>query len=299
VLSGRRPPGFSLVELIVTVALLGVVSLIISALIIQQQRVLIGSVEIMETRGSLRQLVDILPGELRAVSPSRGDIYSVDAAFLEFRAPVGSAVVCDIDSTRTRITIPPRSTAARNGTAAWLQEPRAGDSLLIYDEGPTRSAGDDSWRAHALAAPPTPGTCALFTSSAAEAALGATLVLSAALEAGVHPGASVRFFRRARYELYDAADGLGYLGFSDCLPTRSPPCSVRQPVSGPYLRRAGPLPGLVLSYFDSAGATVADPRRVARIDVLSRSRSRGAMAMPGYPRGHYIDSLSFSIAVRN
>lgn len=297
-----RPPyrrGFSLIELVVTVTLLGITSVIITTLIIQQQRIYVGSADLIETRANLRQIADILPAELRAISPSRGDIYAMDASSIELRAPTGSAIICDIDSSRSRITIPPLLTAERNGTSAWLHQPRDGDSLLVYDHGATVSVLDDAWRAHMLLSVPAPGVCTLFTASAGEAARGYTLVLASPLAAGVRPGAVIRLFRRATYELYDAADGLGYLGFSDCLATRSPACSVRQPVSGPYLPRAGATPGLVLSYFDSSGVVTTDARRVARIDVLARSESRSAISIAGYPSGRYTDSISFTIAARN
>ena len=295
----RDRSGFSLTKLIVAIALFGVLAATLTGILVNQQRLYVASSEIIEARSNVRQAADILPSELRGISPARGDIYAMSAMSIEFRLPTGSAVACEIDSSRTSLTIPPQTTSAHSGASAWLRAPEYGDSLLIYDHGATNSASDDAWRIHALAAGLTTGTCSAFTSTAAEAALGHTLSLASPLPSTVASGASIRFFRRARYELYDAANGQGYLGFSDCLATRTPACSTKQPVSGPYIRVGSPTSGLLLSYFDSSGASTADPRRVARIDVTTRARSRSAMRLPGRPLGDFTDSLSFSIATRN
>jgi hypothetical protein len=114
------------------------------------------------------------------------------------------------------------------------------------------------------------------------------------VEATVGGGTSVRFFRRARYQLYRAGDGRWYLGFVDCAPARSVPCSTIQPVSGPFAPA-----GVRFAFRDSTGSITATPARVTRIDVLSHAASDAALRAMGFALGIYSDSVLVSIALRN
>jgi prepilin-type N-terminal cleavage/methylation domain-containing protein len=296
-LSRRR--GFTLTELMVAMVLLGLVLTGLTTAIIQQQRFYGGTAEVLEARANVRQAADILPSELRAISPASGDIYAMTSSSIDYRGSTGASVMCTINVARTSITIPPLVTTSQSGATAWLVAPLAGDSLLVYDQGPTPASADDQWRAVALTANPAAGLCPTFTANTAESANSFTLALSAALPATVQTGAAIRFFRRSRYELYNGPDGLGYVGFSDCLSTRSPACTSPQPVSGPYLPLGGTPAGLTLSYFDANGNVTATPAQVSRIDVIVRSRTRNNVRTAGYKTGRYTDSLTFSIAARN
>ncbi len=267
--------------------------------IIQQQRFYGGTAEVLETRANVRQAADILPSELRAISPSGGDIYAMTSSSIDYRGSTGSSVVCTINLARDAVTLPPLVTTAQNGTTAWLTAPQAGDSLLIYDHGPTAASADDVWRVYALQSAPSGGTCLTYTANVAEAATGFRLQLTDTLTSTTMPGAAVRFFRRSRYELYNGSDGLGYIGFSDCLATRSPACSSPQPVSGPYLPLGASPAGLTLSFFDANGNATANPTQVARVDVVVRSQTRNNVRTAGYRTGRYTDSLTFSVAARN
>jgi prepilin-type N-terminal cleavage/methylation domain-containing protein len=294
-----RRSGLTLVEVLIAIVLLGLVLTALTGVIMSQQRFYGGTAEILETRTNVRQVADILPSELRVVSPADSDIYAMTATSIDYRGSVGSAVVCAMNAGRTTITIPPTNTTSQNGTTAWLSTPQVGDSLLVYDQGATDASADDKWTVHEITAAPTSGTCTPFTASAAEAALGFSLDVTPALSGDVRVGASIRFFRRARFELFNGPDGRGYLGFSDCLPSRTPACSTVQAVSGPYLPLGGSPEGITFAYVDAADVATADPTLVARIDVRVRSETRGNIRMAGFQSGKYTDSLTFSIAARN
>jgi hypothetical protein len=118
--------------------------------------------------------------------------------------------------------------------------------------------------------------------------------LTPPLESSVGAGASLRFVRRARYQLYRAGDGYWYLGFLDCAPARSVPCSTIQPVSGPFAPA-----GVRFTFVDSTGTVTADPAHVARVDVLSRAESDAPLRAMGLALGVYSDSVLASIALRN
>jgi prepilin-type N-terminal cleavage/methylation domain-containing protein len=294
----RRRDAFTLVELVIVVALLGTLMAAVMGVVLRQQRFYGAATEVITTHDILRQGLDVLESELRGLTPSDGDISAMTSSSVEFRAAAGASVVCTIDASRTLLAIPPSAVASRQPLTAWIAAPARGDSVLVYDPGTDPGPDDDRWTKRALAADPTPGascpTTTGLTTTAAEAAAAWTLRLAAPLDSTVPAGAALRFFRRARYQLYRGSDALWYLGYSDCLPVRSPPCSVVQPVSGPY-----GAAGVRFDFFDTLASATADPRRVARIDVLTRAESPRAVH---YARGGVArlrDSLATSIALRN
>lgn len=305
----RTRRGITLPEMMVVLVLLGLVVGGLMTVLVRQQRFYTGTSEIIQTKGSARQAIDILSSELRAIStgtrggaPNNVDIYAMSDSSLTFRSQFGGSVICTIDPTRTVVTLPPRTMAARNSLTSFLSEAQAGDSVFVFDGGAQQGTLDDRWWRVALASAPTAGVCPVapvgFTGSQAEAGEGLRIVLTDALAPSVVIGAPIRFFRPASYSLYQEAGGEWWLGYFSC-PAGA--CSVRQPVSGPYrpYDRPGGASGLSFAYFDSTGAATADPRQVARIDVVARSQSQYNLDVANTRNARYQDSLGVSIAVRN
>ena len=289
----RSRCGFTLAEVMVVLVLIGIVAAGLLQVIMRQQRFYSDASDILELRGSMRQVVEILPRELRGLSAASNDIREMTSSSIEFRSSLGSSVVCSGAPGSTTITIPPVGLSAENGLTSWANLPEVGDSLLIYND------AQNSWQALELVAAPVRGSaCGNLVANAAEAADGWTLVVSAPVMPGA--GAAVRFFRMVKYQLFQAADGRSYLGYSDCVRTRVPECSTIQPVSGPYLPVGGPGPsGLTLSYFDAAGNATADPTQVVRIDIVARAESSQPIHIQGLADGTYQDSLRVTVALRN
>src|SRR5918911_5580728 len=112
----------------------------------------------------MRDVVNLPPVDLRGVSAAGGDIYAMTDSSLDFRVPTGLAVVCTINAARTAVTVPPLRLASNAGLTNWVSTPRQGDSLFIYDEGPTAALSDDSWDLFVLAgAPAAGGSCPTST----------------------------------------------------------------------------------------------------------------------------------------
>lgn len=305
----RRRRGITLPEMMVVLVLLGLVVGGLMTVLVRQQRFYTGTSEIIQTKGSARQAIDILSSELRGIStgtrggaPNNVDIYAMSDSSLTFRSQFGGSVICTIDPTRTVITLPPRTMAAQNSLTSFLSDAQAGDSVFVFDGGAQQGTTDDRWWRVALARDPGVGICPVapvgFTASAAEEAQGIEIVLTDALAPDVVIGAPIRFFRPASYSLYQEAGGDWWLGYFSC---PASVCSVRQPVSGPYrpYDRPGGASGLAFAYFDSTGAATADPRQVARIDVIARSQSQYNLDVANTRNSKYQDSLGVSIAVRN
>jgi prepilin-type N-terminal cleavage/methylation domain-containing protein len=301
--------GVTLPEMMVVLVLLGLVVGGLMTVLVRQQRFYTGTSEIIQTKGSARQAIDILSSELRGIStstrsilPNDVDIYAMTDASLTFRSQFGGSVLCTIDPTRTVVTLPPQTLALQNSLTSFLSDARAGDSVFVFDEGATPGANDDVWQRAALVNDPGAGNCPVapvgFTSSAAEAATGMQVTLDRALPGSVALGAPIRFFRPAGYSLYQEAGGDWWLGYFSC-PANA--CTQLQPVSGPYrpYAGAGGASGLGFAYFDSTGAPTGDPSQVARIDVVARAQSQYDLDVANVRNRKYQDSLAVSIAVRN
>lgn len=304
-----RRRGLTLPEMMVVLVLLGLVVGGLMTVLVRQQRFYTGTSEIIQTKGSARQAIDILSSELRGIStstrggaPNNVDIYAMSDSSLTFRSQFGASILCTIDLTRTIITLPPQTLAAQNSLTSFLSQARAGDSVFVFDEGATPGINDDAWRRVGLANDPAVGNCPVapvgYTTAAAEAAAGILVTLTDPLPLSVVLGAPIRFFRPAGYSLYPGAGGDWWLGYFSC-PANV--CSPRQAVSGPYrpYAAAGGSSGLSFAYFDSTGAATGDPRLVARIDVVARAQSQYNLDAANVRNRKYQDSLGVSIAVRN
>ena len=284
---------FTLVELLVVVVLLGVVIAGLTGVIVRQLRFYSAASGITEVRGNLRQVADILPSELRGLSPASGDIYAMTSSSLDFRALVGASIVCSLEPGRRSVTIPVAERAVQSGMTSWITTPQPGDSLMLYDDSLR------TWQRLELTGARTAGIQCAGPLSRTAGTAGMRLTLSDTVSSGTTAGAAVRFYRRARYALYQAPDGRSYLVYTECLPRRAPACSAIQPFSGPYLPNSGAAGGLTLGYFDSSGNATVDPASVARIDIVARAETEGVIQMDGTPGGIYRDSLSITVAVRN
>lgn len=294
----RVRPGVTLVELVVALTLFGLVATIMLTMLREQQRFHVGSLEIIDTKRSTQQAIDLLYGELRAASSA--DIYSISDSSIALRTSIGASQLCSIDSGRGSITLPSTRTARTAPLSTFLTLPRAGDSVLVFDPGEAPESDDDRWHPHVLVADPTGGACPPrphgLASDGIEAA-GYALQLAPPVAGTIAAGAPLRFFRPATYSLYRSTGATWMLGYSTCA---AGTCTARQPLSGPYLPFAsGGGSGVTFSYFDAHGAPTSDRSRVARVDVIARARSASTLEV-GHLRGQrYHDSLAVTISLRN
>lgn len=290
----ERGAGFTLVELLVAVTLLGIISAAILGVALRQQRFHLATMATIEARRAARDGADVLRGDLRAIAPAAGDLYAIGTSDVELRAAAGTSVVCAVGDTRDVIHLPPR--AAANGVlTSWVVPPARGDTVFV--RAASLRPDQARWDAHVLTADPAAGGCPTaggFVATPAESASAIALHIAPPLAPNISPGAALRVVRRVRYELYRAGDGQWYLGYQDCLPSRATPCATVQPVSGPY------APGGVrFGWRDSSGAETSDPTRVRRIDVATVARSGAAIRARGFAPRPAAESLSFTITPRN
>jgi len=302
-LSARPRPGFTLVELLVSMTLLGVVLAGVLGVLARQQRFYRDLVDVIESRRQLRHALAVLQPELRALSvdPSAeegSDLLALGDSAVELRAFIGSSVICRHDSV-SLLELPARVLASGSVLTSWHAAPRARDVALVYDEGPADGGADDRWRAYEIAEQSESRTfCAssplLRADDAAQSRYRVTLAAGATLSATIRAGAPIRFARRTRYSLYRSADRAWFLGQREW----NGAWSTIQPVSGPYrpFTAAPASSGLAFSAMDAAGNAVDADGPVAALIVTVRARTSAPLASPGFARG-WRDASAAAVAV--
>jgi prepilin-type N-terminal cleavage/methylation domain-containing protein len=289
----RPRPGFTLVELLVSLALLGVVLAGVLGALGRQQRLYRDLADVIESRRQVRHALAVLQPELRAIAADAlaaegSDVLLLADSVVELRAALGSSVVCGHDSA-SQLDLPALAPSSGSTLTAWHAAPRAGDAVLVYDEGPADDGADDRWRAHDVR-DLSEGRAYCATSpfmrpaDAALARFRVTLAGAPPLSPTIRAGAPVRFARRTRYSLYRASAGGWFLGQREW----SGRWSTIQPVSGPYRALAPGAPsasGLTFAAVDSAGAPAAAGARAVAILATVRARTQAPLASAGFAHG--------------
>ena len=295
-----RRAAFSLIEICVVLAIAGVVGSTLGVFLMRQQRFYRGTSELITTRQSVRDALEVLTTDIRGISVADTARLLADSA-MEFFSTIGTSVVCGVLSS-SEVGLPP---AVTGGTlTSFSTSPDTGDLALFYvDSGPVSQRWQRyrivafSSRSVATACPSSTG----FSHPEDASAKAFAIAFANALDPGIHPGSPVRFVRRGRYSLYRASDGDWYLGYRRCNALGLSVCGTVQPVSGPYrpYNRDVSQSGVAFEYFDRSGAALQGaPLLLARVDVVARAASRQSLFAEGRP---WIpaDSARVSVAVRN
>jgi prepilin-type N-terminal cleavage/methylation domain-containing protein len=298
-LTGSPAPsrrGASIIELMIALTIFGLVMAGVTSAISEQTRFQAGAARVVSSQRTMRQIGDLLPGELRALGTGAGDIYAMNASSIDLRVTTGSSVVCAVTGGGMSVTIPPVQLGTGLPLTSWRDVPLAGDSVFIFDEGASAARNDDSWRAYRLTAAPAAGSCATttgFTRSAGEAAAGMTLTVATAIPLTTSVGAPIRFYRPARYALATGTDGKWYLGYTEC----SGGCGTLDVVAGPVRSPSGQ--GIGFTFRDSLGAVTATPSQVAFVELVLHTDGAPVGERSRMRSGALADSLRVSVAVRN
>jgi prepilin-type N-terminal cleavage/methylation domain-containing protein len=297
VTSRRR--AFALIELIMAIALAGLVAALAVATITRQQRFYRATGELRAARENVRDAMEILSADIRGASVSDTVRLRADSA-IELFAAIGVSVVCEARD--GEVGLPP-SHSAGNSLSAFLTEPDTGDIALFYVD----SAGGQwkRYRINSFASRSSGSECTAGSVFASDAGSAAEFALAVAtpLSEAIKPGTPVRFIRRVRYSLYRAGDGDSYLGYRRCNAVGASVCGGIQPISGPY-REYSPDPhntGLLFEYFDARGAQLpltASPSLLARVIITARSASDERNPFSSHV-ANISDSATISIGLRN
>lgn len=289
--------GFTMIELLVALVLLGLVSTAIYRVLVNNQRLYMAQTQRIDLSQNIRAANTILSAEFRELDAFDGDITAMGPDSIVIRGMRWLSFIC----------VPPALTGVNAGNQMIIRGNAVGtpmffgsryineatDSLLIYLDGNQTTRTDDYFVPGRIAATPGNQQCPAVGAIAAQP--GTRIVFDGNFIAGTNVagaitvGAPVRGFERVKYRLYQpAGDTSWYIGFQ-------PGGQTIQPLVGPLLAN-----GLTFSYFNAAGAVTAVRTQVARIDVTVRARSQNAVRRGGQEAARTIvDSITFSVALRN
>lgn len=312
----RRRSGFTLIELMVVVTLIAVIGTMLTTLLMRQQRFHRAVSSVTDARARMRDIATILPTDIRSISSAGSDILALSVNSMQFRAFIGSAILCRYGAAQI-IELPPQNLASGNVLTAWITPPVPGDIAFIYDDGLQGGNSDDSWGMFSItdttsAADATWCPAGQFTQAADNAKRRYRLTLNAAPAPNrVKLGAPIRFAREVRYSVYQGADNQWYVGYERCTPNADPTqpgvCANREVLAGPVLPATNDTltSGLFFVFYDQVGNRLTDvgqANQIARITVGIRTTSESLRQATATKTGTKIaggDSLRFTIGVRN
>jgi len=287
--------GFSLIELMIALVLLGLVSTAVYKVLVNNQRLYLAQTQTIDLQQNIRAAAAILPAEFRELDAPDGDISAMGATSLRIRAMRQLAFVCNmpvLGGGIGNLDLVIRSTPMYGSRQVFT----VGDSLLVYWEGNPGSRSDDIWLPARIQSINATGP--LCNDSGATLNQGTSLrmqpqwINNAALNvaSAIPRGAPVRGFDRVSYELYQAPDGDWYLG------QRNPAVGgTIQPVVGPLTGANG----LTFSYYDSIGTVTTDSFKVAQIQIVLRARTASPIRGADGVQTYKVDSVVTRVALRN
>jgi prepilin-type N-terminal cleavage/methylation domain-containing protein len=238
----RLTRGFTLVELLIAVALLGLIAAVVYPLITGNRRLYQSTAQRIDAQQALRAATTILTTELRELDAAEGDILALSETGLTIRATRQLAFLCADPSPGATSVLAIRESplfAVRDFNPAT-------DSLFIHF---VDSTDHDSWLLARLVSVGT-GVCADGTAARTLSVRYATPAAELAV------GAPVRGFEVVSYRLYRAGDGQWQIGLEDG------GAGSIQPLVGPVTSN-----GLAFIPRDAAGGLTTDPTRVATIEI--------------------------------
>lgn len=282
--------GFTLVELLVALVLLGLVSVSIYRVLVNNQRIYQAQTQRIDLQQNIRAAVTLLPAELRELDASDGDIVAMAPTSLTVRASRQLGFICSLPVIAAPLGgVAPVTMTIRTDPFYNVRDFNiATDSIFAYYEGDPATTIDDGWVrgniraiANANCLDGTPGRSMITTLFFGVNQIGQT--------GRIPTGAPVRGYETATYSVYQAGDNRWYLGF------QSASGGTRQPLIGPLLDANG----VTFDYFDVNGAVTAVPAQVSQIRVTLRAQTAAPIRTANGPQRFVTDSVVTRVSLRN
>jgi prepilin-type N-terminal cleavage/methylation domain-containing protein len=272
--------GFTLIEVLIALIVMGVVTGAIYRLLNTNQRLALAQAEQVSLQSNVRIGSIIVPNELRELNtwwggtPDRNDITVANPDLVEYRAMRGMGFVCQAPGAG--------ATELLVGTSNWmgLRAPDATrDDLYIFIDGDPYDDDDDTWSQVDITA-------------VATSACGGdpAFRLTAAAIPDVPANTPVRLFEVMELSLYADA-GEWWLGARSVSAGEAAP----QPVLGPLTSD-----GFGLEYMDSTGNVTADRTAIKSVRLRVRGMTGDAVRVNGAgPMGRPEEQLVTQVLLRN
>ncbi|MGH7529849.1 MAG: prepilin-type N-terminal cleavage/methylation domain-containing protein, partial [Gemmatimonadales bacterium] len=282
--------GFTLIELMLALLLMGIVTAGVYRVLVNNQRTYHAQTQRIRLQQNIRAAAAILPAEFREIAASENDVYLVSPTEIRMRAMRQFGVMCLQPTLGAGLIDVPITLFRDLYSGVPLQ---VTDSVLLYYEGDEGSRMDDQWWRGAISQALGTATCPDGISPGLAYRVNLAVPPASMLNVNnaIPRGAPLRGFQAVRYALYQSAtDNLWYLGLE------APLGAAIEPIVGPLSGSTG----LTLTYFNRAGAPTILADSVALIDIRVRGRTAapvqdvagGGLMIP-------LDSLMTRAALRN
>ena len=254
--------GFTLVEVLIALLIMGVVTGAIYKLLNTNQRLAVAQAEQVTLQSNVRTGSLVVPNELRELNTwwggaaDRNDVIDADPDAVEYRASRGLGLLCQV-STANELRI-------ADATWTGIRDPSfPRDDLYLFVDGNIDEDEDDTWLQMDV-------TNIVASNNACGGTAGWILTVPG-VAAGFAINTPVRLFEHMRLQLI-SPDGQWWLGAQSI--------SGGDPALTPVL---GPLTanGFGLEYFDSTGAPTADKSAIKSIRITVQGVTDGVVRSGG------------------
>lgn len=268
--SARTRRGVTLAELLVALALSGIVLGTATSSLLRQQRTAVVVGGSAASSAQLRAATGALAAELAPLAAGTGDLLAGEGSdtTLGLRSFVTGGVSCDD-------AIGQATLALEEGDAAAAGHlPRVGDSLWWH------AGAAAGWRGRPIVSSDSVNVPCTLTGAPAH-----RRVMTGGADS-IPFGAHLRVTRRSRYVFYRSGDGSWQLGLQEWVPEAGR-LAAPQPIAGPFVRSIARL-RTGFRYFDGGGREIpagsiepmADRIARVRVTVLMRASSGGTHDSP-------------------
>ena len=272
--------GFTLVEMLIGLVLLGLVTTTIYRILTTNQRLSRAQTEQVSLQSSVRTGALVVASELREIGINIAggtDILAMSSSGITYRAMRSTALACQVSATEVRLRLSHFYSSRQ--TIVPVQ-----DALLLFVEGDSTTGSDDTWITLPITAVNMGSTC-----GAAPAVALTTLIATPLTQ--ILLDAPARTFEVMELGIINTG-GLNWLGVRSVSSGTQPPL---QPALGPIMAN-----GLELSYLNFANNPTASMSEVRSIDITIRGETDRTVRAGGVNTLALAqDSLSMRITLRN
>lgn len=279
-----KPRGFTLVELLIGLLLLGIISVGIYRVIVKNQQLYQTQAQKVDVGQNLRAASAILPAELREIDAADSDIVGMGSDSIRVRAFRVFGISCGVPVLGAGLA--GLTLNVRQALTYGVRSFQTGDSIMIFVDGDSTKQTDDAWAPGVITGGPAASTCAtdLKPSYLMTVSLRANGWVNAV--GAILKGAPVRAYETVTYRNTQASDGNYYLSYRNS--------SGLTPLVGPLTSS-----GLAFAYYGSTGAVTAVPTAVTRIRIALSYQSAQMVRQANGSMDNIRQSDTLQVALRN